>query len=74
MRNSQHGTPCTYVGADIEATGEDGCSALVNGAIYGHLAVVKYLVERGADKEVAGNSGRTPLLWAARGGYLDIVR
>ena len=34
---------------------------------------MKLLLQRGADKEIKSNDGRTPLIWAARWGHLDIV-
>lgn len=47
----------------------------MHGACYhGHLEVVRLLIERGADKGVAGNDGRTPLYSACYHGHLEVVR
>ncbi len=43
-------------------------------AVSGHLDVVKYLVEKGADVKAADNDGWTPLHWAAELGLLDVVK
>ena len=42
--------------------------------INGHLDVVRHLVEVGADKDQAENSGETPLFIAAQNGQLEVVR
>ena len=43
------------------------------GVVEGHLEVVRFLCEAGADKDkVVGES--TPLITASRGGHLDVVR
>ena len=39
----------------------------------GHLDVVRYLVEVGADKDHAQNQGATPSYIAAENGQLDVV-
>jgi ankyrin repeat protein len=40
----------------------------------GHLDVVRHLLDVGADKDQANNSGATPLFIAAENGHLDVVR
>ena len=40
----------------------------------GHLSVVQYLCEQGADKEASSHIGFTPLHWAAREGHLPVVQ
>ena len=40
----------------------------------GHLDIVCFLVEAGADKEKTSDGGSTPLLIAVYEGHLDIVR
>ncbi|KAF3056049.1 putative ankyrin repeat protein [Trichoderma lentiforme] len=48
---------------------------LIIASYYGHRAVVKLLVEKGADIEAKDNKyDQTPLLWAAEGGYEAIVK
>ncbi|WP_338062150.1 ankyrin repeat domain-containing protein [Wolbachia endosymbiont of Cylisticus convexus] len=38
------------------------------------MEIVKTLIEKGVNVDVADRYGRTPLCWATRNGYLDIVR
>jgi ankyrin repeat protein len=40
----------------------------------GHEAVVKLLLERGAELEAKDNNSRTPLSWAARYGHEAVVK
>ena len=40
----------------------------------GHEAVVKLLLEKGADVECKSNDGRTPLWWAAEKGHEAVVK
>ena len=40
----------------------------------GHLAVVQYLIQQGADKNKAKNNGTTPLIIAAQEGQLKVVQ
>ena len=51
-----------------------GRTPLSLAAYYGHLEVVKFLVnEASADVEAKSNAGGTPLSWAADCGNLEIV-
>ena len=59
---------------DLEARGEGGWTSLHRAASNGHLPVVQYLYEQGADKEASDGSGRTPLHWAASHGHLPVVQ
>jgi ankyrin repeat protein len=62
-------------GADKEKTDGDGGTPLYLGAMTDQLALVRHLVEQGADKDkVSRRTGRTPLYVAASGGFLDIVQ
>ena len=40
----------------------------------GHEAVVKLLLEKGADLESKDQDGRTPLIWAAEDGHESVVK
>ena len=42
-------------------------------AVRGHLEVVRCLLEQGADRDKVGNSGWTPLHYAANYGHLEIA-
>jgi ankyrin repeat protein len=43
-------------------------------AANGHEAVVKLLVEKGAELESKSSSGRTPLSWASEKGHEAVVK
>ena len=51
----------------------DGSSALLVAVMYNYLDVVKRLLERGADPDIATPRGMTPLLQAASRGQEEIV-
>jgi ankyrin repeat protein len=61
-------------GADVEARGEDGWTALHRAARYGHEAVVRLLVEQGADVEAWDRDGWTALYHAVENGHEAVVR
>ena len=48
--------------------------ALIVAAMGGHLPIVQYLVEQGADMEKTDLHGDTPLITASDHGHLDMVR
>ena len=61
--------------ADKEKTGGSfGYTPLIIASYNGHLDVVRYLVEQGADIEKAVDYGDTPLIWASAEGPLEVVR
>ncbi|KAL6863686.1 ankyrin repeat-containing domain protein [Trichoderma novae-zelandiae] len=59
-------------GADIDATGIDGRTALFIAAANGVTAIAALLIESGADIAIAANDKRTPLHMAVQ--HEDIVR
>ncbi len=60
---------------DLNAQDDRGRSALMLAAYHGKTAIVKTLLEAGADTRVcAKGTGWTALVFAARYGYVDIVR
>src|SRR5205814_8712767 len=62
-------------GGSVNAKGRGGFSALLAAARNGHLEVVKYLVEHGANIDERNNArDKTPLLAAAFDGHYDIVK
>ena len=67
-------------GADIDAHVIGDETPLINATRYGHLSMVKFLVEQGADVNKAVRDGyvmrsekRSPLLMARRGGHQKIA-
>ncbi|XP_061353913.1 uncharacterized protein LOC133298598 [Gastrolobium bilobum] len=53
---------------------EDGDTALHLTCLYGHLACVQLLLERGADLEAKDEDGAIPLHDACAGGFTEIVQ
>ena len=68
------GQPQTVAQALLQARDENQRSCLHCAAWNGHLAVVQYLVEQGADKEAKDNAGDTALHLAAYAGELAVVQ
>ena len=63
-------------GADIDKNGNNnlGATPLMIAANNGDLAIVRYLVEQGADKEKVLNDGTSPLMFAIQEGHMAVVR
>lgn len=61
-------------GVFITTKNNFGVSALIFAANNGHLALVKELVEIGADIEDRSNNWRTPLIWASLWGHNEVVK
>ena len=63
-------------GADVDAAGEDGHSALSRAAQSGHLRIVEMLLNAGASAVPDSDSGTkiSPLISAVESGHEDIVR
>ena len=61
-------------GADINARGQFGDSALNIAAQRGHKDLAQRLLDRGADVENVGGADQTPLMNAAFAGNIGIVR
>ncbi|HET7108184.1 MAG TPA: ankyrin repeat domain-containing protein [Candidatus Acidoferrum sp.] len=63
-------------GADINAvaTNGSGYNALTGAVTGGHVAVVQWLLEHGADANYRYSGGFSPLLTAAANGRLDIAK
>ena len=59
--------------ATVNAKSKDGWTATWKGARGGHLEVVRILVSKGADTNLADNEGLTPLYVAAESGHLQVV-
>ena len=52
---------------------EDNDTALMKAAGQGHIEVVRFLVEQGADLDVRNRQGQNALMFAAAGGHLTVV-
>ena len=52
-------------GADVNAKGNDGFTALMVGSLQGRTEIVKILLEKGADVNEKGNDGFTALMIAS---------
>lgn len=61
-------------GADVAAKDHDDVTALMNAAESGSLAAVEALLEKGADAGSMSTTAFTPLIVAAAGGHLDVVK
>ena len=63
-------------GADINATATNGTgyNALTGSVAGGHVEIVKWLLESGANANYNYGAGYTPLLTAAANGRLDIIQ
>ncbi|KAJ1565219.1 Palmitoyltransferase Hip14, partial [Cladochytrium tenue] len=61
-------------GVNPSARDHENCTALHWAAIKNHLAVVKFLIEQGAEIDATGGElMATPLHWAARSGNVQVV-
>lgn len=61
-------------GADVNARGPFGDTALNQAAEYGHTEVVKRLLEAGADIHNKGGADKTPIMNAAFADHVEIVQ
>ncbi|XP_057656321.1 protein TANC2 isoform X2 [Diorhabda carinulata] len=60
-------------GADVELVNSQGCTALSLASARGHCDVVRQLIAAGASPGHADTGGYSPLVHAARNGFLNVV-
>ena len=65
---------CISAGVDVNAKDNDGWTALIYAACYGHTEIAKLLIADGADINARDNYGCTALIYAAINGYTEIAR
>ncbi|KAK8123662.1 hypothetical protein PG999_003580 [Apiospora kogelbergensis] len=61
-------------GADVNAVGRDGWTALDRALVGGYVDIARLLIERGADVNTRGEFDRASITRASAKGYLDVVR
>ena len=59
-------------GADINAQGTNGYTALIGAVLYGHKEICELLIAHSADVNAQDAYGRTALIWAALRGHKEI--
>ncbi|TVU01551.1 hypothetical protein EJB05_52992, partial [Eragrostis curvula] len=59
---------------DVNSAGDDDSGPLVHAVIGGHVAAVRYLLDKGADPNMQDHDGYAPLHEAAREGFDEIVQ
>jgi len=60
-------------GANVNAIGNNGCTALMGASFYGDFEVVKLLLKAGAKVSTADAQGRTAISLAVEANHLDIA-
>jgi cytohesin len=61
-------------GVNVNATGDNGNTALHDAADQGHAEVVALLLREGAHANSRSDEGVTPLMWACNSGHLGAVK
>ncbi len=61
-------------GVDVNATDNNGNTALLEAARFGHDDVVRVLLTAGANIKARDKQGKTALMLAVQGGHDDVVR
>lgn len=61
-------------GADVNATDDDGDTALHGAAQTGNVEIIGMLLDKGANPNAKNTVGGTPLMWAAVYGNVDAVQ
>jgi len=58
----------------IDWQNTNGVTALATASFEGHISIVQFLIDKGADVNLAAKDGRTPLLMAIYKGHMDVVK
>eukprot|EP00842_Homolaphlyctis_polyrhiza_P006052 jgi/Hompol1/6448/HPOL_001713-RA len=59
---------------DLDAADEDGTTALISAACFGHVDIINILVEAGAQVDQKDKNGWTALMWACANGYEEAAK
>lgn len=59
--------------ANVNVLGLGGCTPLYAAAVFGHIGVIKYLLQKGADPDLKNEIGETPRERAAKEWDIDIA-
>jgi ankyrin repeat protein len=60
-------------GTDVNATNQNGSTALMLAGFNGHTRIVEYLLQKGADVNIKDGNKRTALIYAASGNNAETV-
>ena len=61
-------------GANVNASGDIGLTALHLASARGHEQIVAYLLSEGADRELANDFEEKPIDWAIASGNVEIIK
>ncbi len=53
---------------------DDGMNSLMGASEYGHLPIVKYLINKGAGVNATAQNGKTALIFACQNGHMSVVK
>ncbi|KAJ1696807.1 hypothetical protein LUZ63_005319 [Rhynchospora breviuscula] len=62
------------IGVPLDSKDSQGRTALHMAAANGHLVIVDYLIQNGADVNVTNLEKNTPLHWACLNGHLEVIK
>jgi ankyrin repeat protein len=62
------------MGADANAAGKDGSTALADASLKGNLEIARLLLDGGAQRDAVGVDGKQPIHEAALGDSADVIR
>ena len=72
--NLEEAKIAVLAGASLTTPSTSKQKPLILAALYGRTAIVKFLLNKGADPRISNDDGNTALHWAAAFGYVDICK